>query len=129
MSSGGQIGVSLDSFREVFGGSTVGETEYTPSSVAPALHLVDDFEDEDMGSAAELFHERLEAAPSALKGAVECLEAEFGPSDALELHYTGTNNGDLRIRSFVIRRGQNVFTLAWQPKKKVLRCLVSPTGT
>ena len=110
-------------FREVFGGSTVGETEYTPSSVAPALHLVDDLEDEDMNSAAELFHERLEAAPSALKDAVERLEEEFGPSDALELHYTGTNNGDLRIRSFVTRRGQNVFTLAWQPKKKVLRCL------
>lgn len=111
-----------DCFRDVFGDSAMGKTESMPSSVALAP-LDDDFEDEDMSSAAELFHERLEAAQPALKAAVERLEAEFGPSDALELHYTGTNNGDLRIRSFVTRRGQNVFTLAWQPQKQVLRCL------
>lgn len=109
-------------FRDVFGDSTVGEAVSTPSPVAPPP-LSDDLEDEDMSSAAELFHERLEAAPSALKGVVERLEAEFGPSDALELHYTRTNNGDLRIRSFATRRGQNVFTLAWQPQNKVLCCL------
>lgn len=110
-------------FRDAFGDSAIGEAVSTPSSIAPALHLADDLEDEDMSSAAELFHERLEAAAPALKDAVERLEAEFGPSDALELHYTGTNDGDLRIRSFVTRRGQNVFTLACQPQKKVLRCL------
>jgi hypothetical protein len=45
----------------------------------------------------------------------------------VEIHSTGTDGGDLRVRTKFGRvtkggRGQNIFTMAWQPRKKVFRC-------
>jgi hypothetical protein len=80
----------------------------------------------------EEFYEGLADAPFAAKGFFETIEARFEGRNSADVHFTGTNGGDMRI---AIPKGltttgklRNFATLYWQVRNRAIysRILLTP---
>lgn len=71
-------------------------------------------------SAEVRFFERLESAPPEAESLIEELRLYASKKDDVELHYTSTNRGDLRLRKHSLvgsnRGSRNFLTLLWQSR-------------
>jgi len=80
----------------------------------------------------EDFYERLSDAPFAAKGFFETIEERFSGRNSADVHFTGTNGGDMRIAipKELTNTGKlrNFATLYWQGRNRAIhsRILLTP---
>lgn len=80
----------------------------------------------------EEFYERLSDAPFAAKGFFETIEERFKGRNTADVHFTGTNGGDMRIaipkELTNTGRLRNFATLYWQVQNRAIhtRTLLTP---
>ena len=76
-------------------------------------------------SAEARFFERLESAPPQALAFVDRLRSYASERDDIELHFTNTDGGDLRLRRHGLgqskRRSQNFVTVVWQVRDQTFR--------
>lgn len=76
-------------------------------------------------SAEMMFFERLESAPPEAAALIDELRSYASEKDDVEIHFTSTKGGDLRLRKHGLgkgrRRSQNFITLVWQTKDQKFR--------
>lgn len=90
------------------------------------MYLSDEVTPEPEETSAEVrFFERLEGAPSEAVAFIDELRSWAYEKDDVELHFTNTKGGDLRLRKHGLGKGrqgsQNFLTLVWQTRDQKFR--------
>ncbi len=80
-----------------------------------------------MADGRPMFEKRMSSAPPAAHQFVHDVHARYEPRNDVELHYTKTNGGDLRLRVYWSNRKgkpdeQNFARFEWRPEKENFYC-------